>query len=390
MRRAALVLDGASGPSLAAVRSLGRAGWRIATTAGTRAASSRYTARAFPIPDAESDPSHFAEAVLSALASERFDVVVPATDASVELLWAHERELDGVRILGADRRSFEIATDKARALAAADAAGFGTPAWVAPATVEEAREALGRTGLPCVVKPRRSYVLDGTRLRHRRHGFLRNPADLESALEAGAEPDGTLPVVQAYVPGRALSVSAVLQRGRVVALVAREALTFEPIAGGNSVWRRTIAADDVGVDAAIGLLQSIGYEGLAEVEYQVGADGVPRLMEIGVRIHGWIALAIAAGADLPLVAAQALLGDELPDAPPYRPGVDMRWPVGEVHRVRQALRADDLPPGMSRLEAVAGLWPPWRPGMRYDGIELNDPAPWLPARLRARFPSRRH
>ena len=49
MTRTALVLDGGHGPALATVRSLGRAGWRVLTTAGTRSSASRYAAH-FPSP----------------------------------------------------------------------------------------------------------------------------------------------------------------------------------------------------------------------------------------------------------------------------------------------------------------------------------------------------
>ena len=385
MSRSALVLDGASGPALAVVRSLGRAGWRVLTTAGTRSAASRHAAGVYEIAAADEDPAAFVAGVLTAVETEPFDVVVPATDASVELLWANEGVLGDARILGADRPSFEIAVDKARTLAAADRAGFGTPEWLAPSTVEEARASIERIGLPCVVKPRRSYSRDGTRLSHRRHTVVRKLEELEAALHAQTGDDGALPVVEAFVPGRALSVTAVLREGRILALVARETLTFAPIGGGTSVWKRTIPPTDTGVRDAADLLVSLGYEGLAEVEFQVPADKRPRLMEIGMRVHGWIPLAVAAGVDMPLIAAQSLLGDSLPDAAPYRVGVEMRWPAGEVNRLREAFRPGSvLPPGVTRRSVLASLWPPWRPGMSYDGFHINDPLPWLPSPVRRR------
>lgn len=241
----ALVLDGGSGPALAVTRSLGRAGWRVLSPADTRSAWSRYSAATVPIPDAAEAPAAFVAAVDRALERESVDVVAPCTDASAELLWANAEILRGARVLGGDRRSFELCSDKARALAAAQETGFGVPEWIAPDSVEEARDALPRLGLPCVVKPRRSYVAHGTRLRHRRHGFVRSAADLEAALAGQSEPDGTLPLLQQYVPGRSLAVTAVLRDGRVLARVARETLSFEPIAGGTSVWKRTIPPGDV-------------------------------------------------------------------------------------------------------------------------------------------------
>jgi predicted ATP-grasp superfamily ATP-dependent carboligase len=383
MRRA-LILDGASGPALSTTRSLGRAGWEIVAPANTRSAVSKYTTAAFPIPDAAVDPGGFVAAVEDLLLRVKVDVAVPCTDASVALLRANERILRGAKLLGGDRASTRLCLDKADALAAAERAGFPVPAWLVPKTLDEASEALARLGLPAVVKPRRSYFAEGSALVHRRSRFVEDPEELADALAASAEKD-SLPVLQAFVPGRSLAVTAVLREGRLLAYAARETFSFIPIGGGTSVWKRTIPPDDVGVQDALELLRGIGYEGLAEVEYQVGADGVPRLMEIGVRVHGWIGLAISAGVNLPVIAAGALLGDRLPDAQPYRVGTEMRWPAGELRRIRMAFGPrTKLPPGVSRAGLLGKAWPPWRAGMRYDGIDFNDLVPWVPKPFRPR------
>jgi predicted ATP-grasp superfamily ATP-dependent carboligase len=388
--RAALILDGGSGPALAFTRSLGKAGWRVVAPAGTRSAASRYAGDATQIREADADPRGFVADVAGVCSRGGIDVVVPCTDASVELLWAHQGVLGGARVVGADRASAERVLDKAAALAASDEAGFPTPRWEAPATRIEASRAITRIGFPCVLKPRRSYAALGGRLVHLRHRVVRRADDAERALSDLAELAEAPPVVEEFVPGRALAVTAVVRRGEVVTYVARETLTFEPIAGGTSVWKRTIAPDDVGVQAALDLLRAIGYDGLAEVEYQADGANVPRLMEIGVRAHGWVALAVAAGVDLPLVAANALVGDPLPELEHYRVGVEMRWPAGEVARLRTAMSPKaSLPPGTRRRDVLAGTWPPWRPGMRYDGVVRDDLAPLLPRRLRRSGTKRR-
>jgi peptidoglycan/xylan/chitin deacetylase (PgdA/CDA1 family)/predicted ATP-grasp superfamily ATP-dependent carboligase len=373
--RTALVLDADSGPALAVVRSLGRAGWRVVVPAGTRSSHSRYAAAHLELADPVERPADFAAALPGLVAAESVDLVVPCTDASLELVW---RDAGGARVLGGDRTTVALSLDKAECLLAAERASFPTPRWFAPATREEAQAALEQLGTPCVVKPRRSYALEHGRLVQRRHRIVRGPHELEAALDAGSEPDGTLPVLQQLVPGRSLSVSAVVQDGRVLGHVARETLSFHPVAGGTSVWKRTIPPDDAGVADALRLLREIGLEGLAEVEYQVGADGVPRLMEIGARAHGWVPLAVAAGVDLPLLAAQVALGERPEPVETYRVGVEMRWPAGELKRLAAALSSGtELPPGTTRRGVVAMLWPPWRPGMRYDGVELGDLRPWL-------------
>jgi carbamoyl-phosphate synthase large subunit len=383
LARNVLVTDGASGAALAVVRSLGRAGWRVRVGAGTRSARSRYVAATVELPDCLADPAGFADAVAAAAAQEATSVIVPCTDASVQVLWEHEDRLSGAAIMGGDRDSALLAIDKHRTLECADRLGFPTPAWRAPATVPEAELALSELGLPCVVKPRHSFTWNNGSLTQRRHVFIQSPEELPAALTAGADDDGALPILQAYVPGRAISVSAVLSRGRVLASIARETLSFHPVSGGTSVWKRTITADEIGVADALTLLRDLRYEGLAEVEYQIGSDGVPRLMEIGPRVHGWVSLACAAGVDLPLVAALTLIGEAAPEQGPYRAGVEMRWPAGELARIHDALsRRVDLPPGISRSRVLARSWPPWRPGMLYDNVDRSDLGPWIPERLR--------
>ena len=100
----ALVLDGSSGAALAAVRSLGRAGWRVLVPAGTRAARSRYVAAAVELPDPEAEPERFRDRLPGVL--EGVDVVAPAGDATVEHVWAVD--LGDTRVLGADRASAQL------------------------------------------------------------------------------------------------------------------------------------------------------------------------------------------------------------------------------------------------------------------------------------------
>ena len=373
----ALVLDGQSGPALAITRSLGRAGWRVLAAEGTRSARSRF-GEARPLADAL-DPQDFRITLAALLGREQVDVIAPCTDASVVEVWRNAALLKDAQILGGDRRSAALYVDKARTLAAADDHGFPTPRWASPKNRDEAVAAAERIGYPVAVKPICSYVADGPRLRQRRHLVIADPDGIDGALTALSGPGAALPIVQEFVPGRALAVTAVLHRGAVLGMVARETLSFSPVSGGTSVWKRTIAPNEPGVQEAVQLLQALEYEGLAEVEYQVGADGTPRLMEIGVRAHGWIGLAAAAGVDLPLIAASVLLGATVDTPTAYRVGVEMRWLAGEISRLRVALSArPQLPPDVTRGNVLRTAWPPWRPGMRYDGIELHDMGPWLP------------
>jgi predicted ATP-grasp superfamily ATP-dependent carboligase len=383
--RTALVLDGGSGPALAVVRSLGRAGWRVLAPAGTRSAASRYTAASVALPDPEREPDAFTPAVAALLEIERVDVVVPCTDASAILLHSHGELPAPARVLGGRPGQVLRLADKAACLRDAEDAGFPVPRWGAPATLDEALALAARLGYPCVVKPRHSYVRVGSELVHRRHRVVVEAGGLAAAYDelTGDEP----PLLQSLVPGRAMAVGAVRHHGELVGWVARETLSFHPVAGGTSVWKRTVPPDEGGVQVALGLLGDLDYEGLAEVEYQLGPDGTPRLMEVGVRAFGWLPLAMAAGVDLPLLAARALSGERPSPVSGYRAGVEMRWPAGELLRLRDAVRGRNLPAGVSRRDVARSAWPPWRAGMRYDGLVGDDWGPWAPGRIRRYAPA---
>ena len=386
MTRTGLVLDGGSTAAVTFVRSLGRAGWRVLAQQGTRAARSRFVTATVPIPDATANPEGFAEAVAHVCQTQQVDVVVPCIDAEAEILWQAPETLGGAAIVGGGRLSVERFLDKGETLAAADSVGFPTPEWRSPATLDELVAAADEIGYPCVLKSRTTYARVDSRLVQRRYLVVRDAADARSSAGLLAR-DGVLPIVQAFVPGRALAITAVRRGGKLLAGVAREALTFFPITGGGSCWRRTIAPDDTGVAEAFLLLEKLGYEGLAEVEYQVDSGGVPRLMEIGVRAHGWLSLAVAAGVDIPLIAACAALGQEPPPGHvvSWKIGVEMRSPGSELARTRQALDFRRPMPAMySRRGVLSTLWPPWRPGMRYDHVDLGDLGPWLPTSLARR------
>lgn len=386
-QRVALVLDGDSWPSRAVVRSLGSAGWRVVTQKGTIAARSRYCTTEVELPDYREHASAFAEAVADVIGRYDVDVASPAEDASLELLYETPGLLQGARVLGGDERAAALATDKVRTLEAASAAGFPIPEHRVPESVDEAVAAAKEIGFPCAVKPRRSYGRLGETRPYARHTVVHSPQQVRTVVERKYLARGfELPIVQAWIPGRSIGVAAVVRRGRILGWGAREAYRQWPIAGGVAVWRRTVGDTTPGVREALQLFRDLGFEGLGDVQYHIAEDGTPRLMELGARVYGWLPLTVFAGADLPRVAAESLFGEEPPVTVVAQPGIEMRWIVGELQRLWEALHPGvSLPPGMSRADVFKQAWPLWRPSMRYDGLGFGDASPvatlrWLRAK----------
>ena len=375
-RRVALVLDGDGWPSRAVVRSLGEAGWRVLAPRGTKCGRSRFCSGQVDLPDYRRHASLFAEAVAETIRCHEVDLVSPAEDASLELLYETPGLLGGARVLGGDELSAALATDKVRTLAAAGEVGYPTPDYRVPESVDDAVAAAREIGFPCAVKPRRSYGRLGDTRPYARHTVVHSPDEARRATERYLARGFELPIVQAWTPGRSIGVAAVVRGGRVLAWGAREAFRQWPIAGGVAVWRRTVGPDVPGVQRTLELFAQLGFEGLGDVQYHIVEDGTPRLMELGARVYGWMPLTVLAGADLPLIAARSFEGIEPDETVQARTGVEMRWIVGELGRVWEALHPNvSLPPGMRRRDVFRQLWPLWRPDMHYDGFALLDLPP---------------
>ncbi|HET8527538.1 MAG TPA: ATP-grasp domain-containing protein [Gaiellaceae bacterium] len=372
-RRVALVLDGNGWPSRVVARSLGSAGWRVIAPAHTKAARSRYCSEVVRLPDYRKHASAFAATVAETIDRRGVTLVSPAEDASLELLYETPGLLQGARVLGGDEPSAALATDKVKTLAAAREHGFPTPRSVVPEDVAEAVAAARDIGFPCAVKPRRSYGRLGDTRPYARHTVVHSPEETRAAVERYLARGWELPIVQAWTPGRSIGVGVVVRGGRILAWGAREAYRQWPIAGGVAVWRRTVGPAEPGIADVLRFFGEIGFEGLGDLQYHIDAEGTPRLMELGARVYGWLPLTALAGADLPLVAARSFEGHEPEETIVARSGVEMRWIVGELNRLWEAMHPSvSLPPGMRRRDVFRQAWPLWRPSMHYDGFGLGD------------------
>lgn len=373
LARVALITDGHGWASRAVVDSLGRAGWRVLAPARTKSCRSRFCATSVWLPDPCADIAGFTAAASTIIRRHGVGLVVPGEDASLELVYETLGLLGDAQVLGGDRESARLAMDKARTLSVAARAGFGTPEYAEPQTVGEAVSAARGIGFPCVVKPRRSYARTGNTLRSARLMFADDAGQVRRAAEGYLRQGFEMPLIQQWVPGRSIGVAAVLRHGRVLAWGAREAFSQFPIRGGSAVWRATVGAGEPGIADALELMRDAGFEGLGDVQYHIDSTGTPRLMEIGARTYGWLPLTIAAGADLPLIAAQALAGEEPPETVVARAGLHMRWPRGEAARIGEALSTRaQLPPGATRRDVLRQLRPLRGPNMLFDGWTVPD------------------
>lgn len=363
MARVLLTVDEGTG-SLAAVRGLRAAGYEpyVATfQAGAYAARSRAAAAVVRVPDPKSEPKAFATAI--GAAARRFDVaaILPGSEGSLRALAGREASLPAVAIGTCRVELLERATDKTLLAQLARRAGLETPPTV---EIDAASRDLGDVAFPAIVKPIASVVLggDGT-MRSHDVTRVRNVDELRKVLAASAE-DRWL--VQRYVGGELSAICGVAWHGEVVCASHQASRRIWPPGAGISSFAVTVAPDEELEAGVRRLIDAIGWSGIFGVQFLRG-EGHAYLIDLNPRIYGSLALAIAAGHNLPAIWADLLLG-RLPRVGPYRVGAAYRFEEDDVRAIFHAARRGNV-------RALAALLP--RRDTTHAVFSLRDPAPLL-------------
>lgn len=281
----ALVLDSGqhSRSALAGVRALGMAGWEVgvAVPAGGRSLAAR---------------SRWCRQVVSGDAGRGagYDVVVPAGDAEAFMV-SRDRSDWACEVPFGPHEAVARLLDKSSLAALASECGLSVPR-----VVDGSR-------LPVVVKGR-SHVAG-------RHEAVvaRTRAQFDAACAALDEP-----LVQEFIDAPLVALAVARRDGRVVARVQQRALA----AWGVSTRAVTEPVDVRLAEPVERMLAALEWWGLVQFQF---LDG--RLIDANPRLYGSLALAVAAGVNLPAVW---LGGDgRWVEA---RPGVRYQWLEGDLRR----------------------------------------------------------
>jgi predicted ATP-grasp superfamily ATP-dependent carboligase len=335
-----LITDGGDGQarsSLAAVRALAQGGYRPAVTVSSQsslAAASRYCARQLDVPPV-THPG-YADAVRAELEARPYLAVLPASDAALLALSAPVEHL----------------VDKTLLMDRARLAGLSVP----PTQIFRTRDELLSANdleFPSVLKPAISTV----------------PARLiATRAELVANVDGAGPfILQPYLTDNLRAAAGVLWKGRLVGAVHQRYLRTWPGDCGTACAAQTVQPDLELEGRLLRLLD--GYEGIFQA--QLAGDF---LLDLNPRVYGSLPLAVAAGANLPLIYCDRVAGKKAPLIR-ARPGVFYRWLEGDLRHLGWAVRGGRMGIG----SALAALRP--HPGTAHSTEWLRDPMPMV-ARLR--------
>jgi predicted ATP-grasp superfamily ATP-dependent carboligase len=353
---------------------LARAGVNAAALGAGRSSAgllSRYAAGRASGPDAVLDPAGFVAAV-SAFARRHGPLVVyPCVERSIDaLLDAGTALAPEAHLPYSGRESLDALRDKSELARAAWAVGLATPRTLLQGTAAELR----RGALPhsCAVKPVRTRGQLPTRV-------VEDRAQVVALLRQ--LPDDEQLLVQERLEAPLVSLALVVDRaGDLAAVFQQRALrTWPPEAGGSSM-AVGVEPDMALAERAVALLASVGYWGLAQLQFLRGRDGLT-LIDVNTRFYGSLPLATKSGVNLPAAWHAIATGAKPPPRAPYRAGVTYRWLEAELTAAYGGARR--LLVTRAPRPRVGAMWAADDP---LPSLALTVGAAW--ARIRRRLPSR--
>lgn len=305
----AIVLGG-NFVGLGIVRSLGARGiptWVIdADRSKSIAQFSRYTTRFIETKESITD------VLLKEGKQHQLDgwVLFPVNDEYVEAVSANHQLLSSIyRVTTAPVQVTEFALDKRQTYRRANELGVAAP-WTAVGNCLADIEGQD-VPYPVILKPAVNH-----------HFFPQTnikalPADNLAELQRGfAQMSAYIPpdeiLVQERIPGggeNQFSYCAICKDGRAYASLVAQRRRQYPVDFGNASTFVETASQPVVEDAGRRFLESIGFDGVAEVEFKFDPrDGKYKILDVNPRIWGWHTLGKAAGIDFPYLLWQQSIG----------------------------------------------------------------------------------
>ena len=351
---------------LAAVRALRAAGyapWLTINQLGTYAGRSRATVGTVPVPDPATDSEGFVRGFAAAAARLSVAAVLPVEETHLLALAGKEAHFPRIAFGVPSPESVEQSTNKGLLPKLAAAAKLLTP----PTTIVRSdSETVGTYGFPAIIKPLRTWIPrpDGTMSYHKAR-YVTTEQAADEAIKAIPGGEG---LVQQYIAGTNVSVSGVSWEGKLVCTVHHITERIWPVPSGITAYAKTIPPN-AELEQGVGhLLRAIDWSGPFEVEFIRNSRGEHYLIDLNPRIYGSLALAVAAGLNLPAIWVDLLLGRR-PSVGSYRVGMRFRQEEHDVRALGWMLVNGEF------RRVLQGLMP--QRGTTHAIFALRDPMPLL-------------
>ena len=352
--------------SLAACRSIHRAGYAVDAVATSRPAAthwSRFCGRRLVATDPRKDEARFVEELRDIARTASYRLLVTGSDASLLAASRHRGRLEDLIELGLPPADVVERCVSKQALAdAAVEAGLGTPETEVCADEVDAKAAARRFGYPVVLKPPSTVLARNGGAVQRGSVVLLDDESLEALWpEYGAQS-----LIQRRLDGDIVSFSGVAADARLLAYgVSRYGRTWPP-EGGAVSFAETISPPAGLYRKVEKLIRTLKWQGVFELELVQQDRTRFAAIDFNPRLFGSLELITRAGAPLSAAWCDWVLGSE-PVESEARPGYRYRWEDAEARNLWRRLQE-------RRLRSALSMLRPQRQITR-SFFRITDPAP---------------
>jgi len=333
MTRTILVLDAGQRSALAVVRSLGKLPDTSLITAESTpkalAGCSTFSQQYLVSPNPNDAPEDYLDWIATLTKHTEFDLVVPVTEVTSQLLLMNKSRLPDVRLAFTSYENVMQIADKGNLVRLAQELGMPVPKseWFTNWRAVN----IDNIQYPCVIKPCLSKIYSpvegwiSTTV-----SIIHNTADLEKALVLSPYLQASPLMIQEFIPGSGAGIFCLFNKGKPIVFFAHKRLREKPPQGGVSVLSESVATEPNLQNSAEKLLSGANWHGVAMVEFRIAEDGTAYLMEVNTRFWGSLQLAIDAGVDFPALLVSNELGLGLKAPTTYKVGQRLRWLLGDL------------------------------------------------------------
>jgi predicted ATP-grasp superfamily ATP-dependent carboligase len=362
-------MDANQRSALAVTRSLGKhyGTSRLVTADATDSAlagRSRYSCLYLQYPNPVHEPEAFIQWFAANCLHGRFDLVIPTSEITSQLLLMNAQRLPGLPMAFASYTSVMTLADKSNLVKSALQAQVPVPASRFYRNLAELDA--NDLAYPVVLKPSLSKIFTDHHWISTSVRLLQSPDDFLQVCQTDTYLASHPFMIQEFVRGRGAGLCCLYHQGQPVQFFAHTRLREKPPEGGVSVLSQAAKLDERLKGYAMKLLSSVDWHGVAMVEFRICPDGTPYLMEVNTRFWGSLQLAIDAGVDFPVQLASAFFDEPVVTNHHYRKQQRLRWLMGDLDSLYIFLK--QAHPPSAKLKRVLAFC---RPRFRHQKHEVN-------------------
>ncbi|ETA66809.1 putative ATP-grasp enzyme [Methanolobus tindarius DSM 2278] len=365
MKGKILVTDGRSLAALAIIRSFGEKGFEVHCGDDFKnnlSSFSRYTKKRVLYPSPETQESDFIHFIINLIKNEQYDMIIPVRDDTTLLLSKYKEEISKfTQLYLANYKLLQEFRDKGQTIKLALENNIPVPNTFFPEnmSLEEIKK---KVTYPVLIRAR---ISSGSR------GIIKveSCSEFDDAYQRIKNEFGE-PIIQEYINKTSYSTACLLLDGlqKEIASFTYARIKEYPISGGPTVVGVS-TNDTIVKDYSLKLLQSIGWKGVAEIEYIIDSEGSPLLLEVNPRFWMPLNLAIAAGVDYPYLIYKLACGDSVEYTEPYKKGLKYRWVFPN-----EILWLTQTPDKIKGIKEFVNFWDK---NTCYGDISIKDPFPLI-------------